>query len=145
MTEYVFANPALNHAEDGALRVSENVYIGQYSGRSLEQMQGIDPNIQLIESEKFLDMVEARMTTDPVEIDKERFDYLLNCLPPSGWEFSDGAESFFMSEFTSGRVTMHLVRIGERYFSFEAPVMRSPRARVTKVLNFLNQPVNTGM
>ena len=44
-----------------------------------------------------------------------------------------------MIEFYSGRVTTHVVRIGERYFTFNAPVMRYHADRSQKVLAWLEQ------
>ena len=136
--DLIFANRNENHAKDNALLI-DGSYIGQYSGKTLEQLQAEDPDVELIDVNEFLDIVEARMTTDPVEIDEDRYWYLLEVLPPCGWVRNGSAESFYMSEFISGRVTCHVVRIGERYFTFDAPVMASHFDRTAKVFAWLDK------
>ena len=136
--DLIFANRNENYAKDNALLIGGS-YIGQYSGKTLEQLQAEDPDVELIDVNEFLDIVEARMTTDPVEIDEDRYWYLLEVLPPCGWVRNGSAESFYMSEFISGRVTCHVVRIGDRYFTFDAPVMTSHYDRTAKVFAWLDK------
>jgi hypothetical protein len=141
MSQFFFANPALTHCEDGAV-LKDGAYVGQYSGMTLEQLQLRDPAIQLIDSDEFVANHDRMLTTDPVEIDVERFEYMLEVLPPCSWVRDPGSQSFYMSEFTSGNVTAHLVNIGDRYFSFDAPMMRKHADRVAKVRTWLaNQPI----
>jgi hypothetical protein len=135
---FVFANRAKNYAEDSAVLVGSD-YVGTYSGKTLGELQVRDPGIELIDAEEFVELVELRMTTDPVEVDEERYWYLLEVLPPCSWVRNGSTESFYMSEFTSGRVTCHVVRIGDRYFTFEAPVMASHSDRTAKVFAWLDK------
>ncbi len=135
---FVFANRVKNHAEDGAVLVGSN-YVGIYSGKTLEELQARDPGIELIDADEFVALTEQRMTTDPVEVDEERYWHLLEVLPPCGWVRNGSSESFYMSEFTIGRVTCHVVRIGDRYFTFKAPVMSSHFDRTAKVFAWLEK------
>lgn len=135
---FVFANRAKNHAEDGAV-LTAGGYVGIYSGKTLEELQARDPGIELIDADEFVALTEQRMTTDPVEVDEERYWYLLEVLPPCGWVRNNGSESFYMSEFLTGRITTHVVRIGDRYFTFDAPVMASHFDRTTKVFAWLDK------
>ncbi len=134
--DLIFANRNENYAKDNALLI-DGGYIGQYSGKTLEQLQAEDPDVELIDLYEFTDTVEKRLTTDPVEVDSERYWYLLEVLPPCGWVRNGGSESFYMSEFLTGRITTHVVRIGERYFTFDAPVMSSHFDRTEKVHTWL--------
>jgi hypothetical protein len=139
MADMIFANPAQNQAADSAVEVAPGCYLGLYTRKSLEQLQEADPAIQLISVDEFVAITEAAMTTDPTEVDKAKFWDLLEVLPPGGWQRNGGAESFYMTEFYSGRVTTHVVRIGERYFTFNAPVMLHHADRTQKVLSWLEK------
>jgi hypothetical protein len=44
---------------------------------------------------------------------------MLGVLPPVGWRNDGPAESFKLSERTSGSITGIYVRIGDRYFTFK--------------------------
>ena len=136
--DLIFANRNENYAKDNALLIGGS-YIGQYSGKTLEQLQAEDPDVELIDLYEFTDTVEKRLTTDPVEVDSERYWYLLEVLPPCSWARNGGSESFYMSEFLTGRITTHVVRIGERYFTFDAPVMSSHFDRTAKVFAWLEK------
>jgi hypothetical protein len=101
-------------------------------------MKLIDPGIELVSGAEFQANCEKRLTTDPKEIGQELFDQFLNVLPPCCWDRRPDSESFYMSEFTEGRVTCHLVRIGDKCYRFEAVVMRSHNDRVAKVRTWLD-------
>jgi len=51
------------------------------------------------------------------EITKEQWWDMLEVLPPEKWQKVAGVEIFRMCEYTSGTVTGHYARLGERYFS----------------------------
>lgn len=138
-TTYVFANPNKTWAEDEAvLRPADGKYIGRYSGETLTDYQAKDSDVVLMTLDEFAEALEKRLTTDPVEITEKDYWYYLEVLPPCSWHCGD-SESFYMSEFISGRVTKHLVRLGKRYFSFDAPVMRNHHDRVKKVLDWMDK------
>lgn len=131
-----FANPAKDYIQDAAIE-AEGQYIGQITGKTLAQLQAEDPDIQLMDIDEFISIIEQRATTDPEEITEDRYWDLLGVLPPWGWHRGGDTESFYMSEFLNGRVTTHVVRLGDRYFSFNAPVMTRHADRVAKVRAWL--------
>ena len=51
-----------------------------------------------------------------VEITAERFEDMLDCLPPLDWTRRDGVERFNCREMTYGAVTNQYARYGNRYF-----------------------------
>jgi hypothetical protein len=59
----------------------------------------------------------ARYCTGPQRIDRERWDELLNVLPPCRWARGAGSESFHISEALTGNLYTHCVRIGDNYFT----------------------------
>lgn len=87
--------------------------LGVYGGKPCP-----DDCVVISEDEAF-DRIEALCITDPKEIDVDRFDYLLNVLPPERWAREGYSESFQMMERTNGRVTCIACRIDTRYFEFE--------------------------
>jgi len=50
------------------------------------------------------------------EISEEDWMEMLGCLPPGKWLKGEGRELFRMTERTSGLITGHYARIGDRYF-----------------------------
>jgi hypothetical protein len=62
---------------------------------------------------------DAASRTDPEEIALSTFDDMLGVLPPVGWRNDGPAESFKLSERTSGSITGIYVRVGDRYFTFK--------------------------
>lgn len=137
----VFADRKKPYAYSVAEQCSDGVYRSQITGKTLEEVQKEHPDAEMIGMDDFVEITEKMATTDPTEIDENRYWYLLEVLPPCSWQRCGSSESFYMSEFTSGRVTNHVVRIGKRYFNFEAPVMQNHSERVAKVMAWLeSQP-----
>lgn len=58
-----------------------------------------------------------RLCRGPQPIDAERFDELLNCLPPQRWVRSEATESFRICEAITGDLYTFCVRLGDRFFS----------------------------
>lgn len=135
----IFANREQNYVKDTAILGDDGVYRSAVYGKTLEQYQEEDPAVELMDYSELEALAESRMTTDPVEITKEQFWDRLEVLPPCSWVRNGHDESFYMSEFLCGRVTEHLVRIGDRYFSFSSPVMSSHFDRTAKVFAWLEK------
>lgn len=51
------------------------------------------------------------------EVTAERYDEMLNILPPLRWKQNNGIESFFMSEFDRGNYTRQFATLSGRYFT----------------------------
>jgi len=50
------------------------------------------------------------------EIDDERWDEMLNVLPPEKWQTVRGVNIFRMSEYYTSNITTHFAKLGGRYF-----------------------------
>lgn len=86
------------------------------NGETLEQIRERYPNAIITELDAILKAEADFFKQAPVEIDAEKWDYMLNVLPPVQWTNEHGAETFKMSEMTSGTITTIFCRIGNRYF-----------------------------
>jgi len=58
----------------------------------------------------------ARHCTGAEPITAERFDEMLNCLPPERWTHGAGSESFRMSERLVGPIASFFLRIGDLFW-----------------------------
>lgn len=67
---------------------------------------------------------EEAAKTEPEEISAEKFDDMLNILPPVGWVpgVGDGPSSFKISEPYTGRVHPVYAKLNGRYFTFRDDV-----------------------
>jgi hypothetical protein len=75
---------------------------------------------------KYKEMIAAG-GTPPQRVTKERFWFLLECLPPLKWVRERGAESFAILEPDIANLHTHCVRIGERYYEFLCPISTTHR------------------
>lgn len=79
--------------------------------------------LELVSQEEAQRRQDESYITEPVEVSAERFDEMLNVLPPRFWVRGGYWESFQLMERTCGNVTLTLVRRRddgkERYFEFE--------------------------
>jgi Protein of unknown function (DUF1419) len=70
-------------------------------------------------------------------IDRQRFDDMLNMLPPVSWMGGSHAESFKMSECDHGDITTIFCRIGSDHFELKGDIRSSHRAIVERCRSFL--------
>lgn len=79
--------------------------------------------LELVSQEEAQRRQDESYITEPVEVSAERFDEMLNVLPPRFWVRGGYWESFQLMERTCGNVTLTLVRrrqdAKDRYFEFE--------------------------
>jgi hypothetical protein len=76
------------------------------------------------------------------EITPERYDDLLNVLPPVAWERRDGVERFCLRELTVGTITMQCAKVGGRCFARNVDVTdRSTWITGDEVARLLASPV----
>jgi hypothetical protein len=94
---------------DGVLR-------GGYSNDTQQEMDKRYPGVQIGELGPVAAASEDMFRHPPQPITEDRFVEMLEVLPPVGWIRGDGAESFKLSERTSGSITSIFCRIGNRYF-----------------------------
>ena len=112
ITEY-FWTPGESNAIDCVHPVTG---LSLVNGETLEQIRERYPEAIVTGLDAILEAESKEFKRGPVEIDAEHWDYMLNVLPPMRWVNESGAETFKMSEMTSGTITTILCRIGERYF-----------------------------
>ena len=94
-------------------------------GKTLEEymadMADLNPDLQVMPYDMAAPMMEAAQLAEYCkpwkEITREQWWDMLEVLPPEKWEKVQGVEIFRMCEYTSGTVTGHFARLGERYFS----------------------------
>ncbi len=98
--------------------VTPGLGIGTYTSRTLAQHIEADASIVQISQTEAMDRIDARLITEPKEIEHSEWDYLLNVLPPQNWHKHGGGETFQLSEAYDGRVTVTLGRVGQRYFKW---------------------------
>lgn len=98
----------------------------QYTGGKtlaeyMADMEELNPGLEVMPYEMAAPMMEAAQVAEYCkpwrEITKEQWWDMLEVLPPEKWEVVRGVEIFRMMEYTSGTVTGHYARLGERYFS----------------------------
>lgn len=107
-TEMVFYAPGMRWVIDAVAPDG----LGRYGRRSLEEVQAEHPMAVVISTEDARAQIEALTITKPARIDAERFQYMLEVLPPLQWQRGEYFESFRMSEFENGRCTAVVVRRG---------------------------------
>ena len=129
---------------DGKVEILDHVVDGRcfYSKEPLEtakaRMAEHGYTLEVVDSQTAWERQSASYITEPVEITAERFEDLLEVLPPQHWHSAANFESFQLMEKTINDVTLTCVRIGRgdsaRYFSFEDVVGCLPRILEDKVL-----------
>lgn len=130
--------------QDGKVEILDQVVDGLcvYSKEPLEtakvRMATCGYTLEVVDSKTAWERQSTSYITEPVEITAERFDELLNVLPPEHWHSAANFESFQLMEKTINDVTMTCVRIGRgdwaRYFSFEDVMGQLPFKLEDKVL-----------
>lgn len=110
-------------AEPGASSIIDLVMpdgvTGAYSHETLEQIRSRYPKAEVVDFAEHCARAVAGFVTEPEEITEERWDYLLNVLPPARWVRRGGAESFELSERTYADVTTCAVRLGDRCYAWQ--------------------------
>lgn len=123
----VIYKPGQRHIESTTYICSDTgIERVQYTGGKtlaeyMADMADLDPDLQVMPYEEAAPMMWAAQIAEYCkpwqEITKEQWWDMLEVLPPEKWQTVDGVEIFRMCEYTSGTVTGHYARLGERYFS----------------------------
>lgn len=77
----------------------------------------------------------SRYCRGPETITAERFDEMLNMLPPAKWQHSPGAESFMIPEAIAGSLHTFGVRIGSDFYAITEDCRISHADLVAACLN----------
>jgi hypothetical protein len=93
-------------------------YIGAYSGKALAELMEEygHPQIEVLSWEEAAQLHRAKFIAPPKRISEERFDYLLNVLPPCKWTRHASSESFHVSEHITDDIVTWCVRVGDSYW-----------------------------
>ena len=92
-----------------------------FSGKTFEQMrQQSGEVLELMPFMQALELTEAasraRYCQGPERISQERYEEMLNVLPPENWQRGVGFSCFRLSERLSGAIASFFVRIGDSYY-----------------------------
>ena len=99
--------------------------VGQYSGETIDQMAIRHPGVALGELGPVCEQSENYFRHAPVKITRERFFEMLEVLPPVGWIHEGNAESFKLSERTSGNITAIFAAVAGQYFEMSDSIFMS--------------------
>ena len=78
-----------------------------------------DENLEVVdafEMEKLYKEYQEKASKDFTEITEERFDEMLNVLPPQRWTRTENYEYFFISEAYSADLHSCFARLGDKYY-----------------------------
>ena len=128
---HVIAQPGKLFSIDAINPATGRTYI---AGETLAEVQLRYPGAELVPWQELSERRRTLALTPPVEIDRDRWWYLLEVLPPEDWTHRGGAETFKLSERTTDDITLCCVRIGKRYFSCQRPDSTTHEALVQLVL-----------
>lgn len=119
------SNAIYNHTT-GRLHTALNAKgVCMFTGKTVEEMQqGSDDALELMPFVEALELAEAasraRYCRGPERISKERYEEMLNVLPPENWQRGVGFSCFRLSERLSGAIASFFVRIGDSYYQINA-------------------------
>jgi len=92
-----------------------------FTGKTVEQMQQESAEqLEVMPFTQALELVDAadraRYCTGPKRITQERYEEMLNVLPPENWRRGVGYGCFRLSERLSGTIASFFLRIGDSYY-----------------------------
>lgn len=141
-----FSRSRASHASDdmpfivGVIDViDEGTGRGHYGGESLDDVRSRYKDVEVVSFEVANRRIEDAIIRGPREVDVDRFDYLLNVLPPCRWTRRGDTESFYVSERITGSVVTWGVRIGERYFELRERTCWSHQDVIASCETFLQR------
>jgi hypothetical protein len=138
MSEKVFYSPATISIIDFAKENEIGELVSEFSQEPIELIQMRYPGAIVCTLDEAIANKTKAFTKDPVEITKETFIDMLECLPPLGWERGMNSESFKMCEFTCGKITSIYARINKRYFQLSDVYTLKHVEIMKKIEDFLN-------
>lgn len=90
-----------------------------YGRKTLEEVRAEYPDAEVLSEEEGYVRYNKAWIKPAVRITHERFDEMLNVLPPRRWYNHGATESFHVSERIAGNVVSHFCRIGADYFELQ--------------------------
>jgi hypothetical protein len=105
---------------DGVVLCDDGIKRSQYGRSTLEQLkERYGPTVEEGDLYVAIALIEDAHTTEPVEIDGDRWTYFLEVLPPNKWVNQGETESFQSVEYQTFTITQICVRVGDRRFAFD--------------------------
>ena len=117
--KHCFYIPGKPYVQSGAFLFSDGKYYSPHDIKTLDDMKKENPDVIMITwDEAFSQIDEIDNVTYSIvkEIDKERFNEMLNVLPPMDWQNVGGASTFLISEATSGGFHACFVKNGGKFY-----------------------------
>lgn len=116
--DLVFAKPGDIYAKDAVVEdLLTGALSGMYGGQTRAELEAEGYAVQNVED--VVAASERHYSEPPKEITQEEYLSALEVLPPGDWQGVGGhLESFYCTEFISGRVTRQYVRIGKKFYSY---------------------------
>lgn len=112
-----FYQPTLNVIVD---TISDETGLSSVCGETLEQVSLRHPGVEVWDWDDAFNQMSKikyqKLISPPRLIDCDRFDEMLNILPPMKHQSSPGAESFMISECLDLDLHSIFCRIGDKYF-----------------------------
>ena len=104
-----------------------------FTGKTVEEMQqGSTEALEVMPFIEALGLAEAasraRYCQGPKRISQERYEEMLNILPPENWRRGVGYSCFRLSERLSGTIASFFVRIGDSYYQINEDEDADPSA-----------------
>lgn len=122
---HVFYTPATAQQprvriHDFAIQREDGSYVGECGGQSAQAMaERYGCTVLVGEYLAVKELEQQSLITAPKLIEEDRYDEMLNILPPMRWGSWQGVESFRMSEFYRGKITTIFARTSDgRFWEF---------------------------
>ena len=116
---------------------------GRYSGKPIAALMAENPGAILVDRETQEESIRSAARTDPKRITRDRFDDMLEIMPPDHWNRRGGSESFNLIEHTVLDVAATFVRIGDEYWEFEDRADLPHSERVARITEHKKQEAHT--
>ena len=85
--------------------------------KTFDELKEEYPNCCIMDSAEMSELIDENNKGEILEISKDDFWEMLECLLPKDWFNTSDGESFKMIEYYSRNITDIYIRIGERYFT----------------------------
>ena len=134
--KHCFYVPGSRYVESGAFLFSDGKHYSPYSMKTLDELKKDNPNIRLMlwdDATKEIEKLDSELLSEVKEISEDRWNEMLNVLPPMDWRMFRGAQTFLLSEAYTGTWYPCFVMANGKYYeghsnirneNFEARVQR---------------------
>lgn len=112
--------------------------VASAEGLTLEQLNADGGAYELIPSHEVWERLTNGYVAPVKEIDAERFNDMLEILPPLDWHIGDYYQSFKMAEMLCGNVTSIFAKSGDRYFELSDRVTLTHQEIIKRVRGYID-------